>query len=123
MISVHGLMFAGILSVVPAVLLAARFVWGSPRWWVIVATIVVVGWAAHFLSVVDHFERLQERVETTASPSQELLDEAYSDGGPLVFAAFFGWLPALIHAAPWFALFVMATWLRRVLRSIRRRER
>lgn len=109
-----SLLFGGILSVVPAVLLAARFVWGKPPWWVIVALIVIVGWAAYFFSVVDHFGELYERVENTENPSQELLDEAFSDGGPLVFGAFFGWVFALIYAAPWFVLFLMATWLRRV---------
>ena len=119
----YGLLFGGIFAAVPAVLLAARLVWGRPPWWVIVALIVVVGWAAYFFAVVDHFEELYERVENTEDPSQELLDEAYSDGGPLVFAAFFGWVVALIYAAPWFVLFLMATWLRRVIGSIRRGER
>jgi hypothetical protein len=55
---------------------------------------------------------LYEAVEATENPSQELLDEAFSDGGPLVFAALFGWLIALVFAAPWFLLFLIATWLR-----------
>ena len=119
----YGLLFGCSFSVVPAVLFAARFVWGRPRWWVIVALIVIVGWAAYFIAVVDHFEELYKRVETTENPSQELLDEAYSDGGPLVFAAFFGWAIALIYAAPWFALFLMATWIRRMIGAIHRGER
>lgn len=108
---------------VPAVLLAVRFVWGKPPWWVIVALIVFVGWTAYFLSVVDHFEELHDRVENTVNPSQEILDEAYSDGGPLVFGALFGWVVALIYAAPWYVLFLMATWLRSMLGSIHRGER
>ena len=118
----YGLLFGGIFTVVPAALLAARFVWSRPRWWVIVALIVIVGWAAYFIAVVDHFDELYERVENTENPSQELLDEAFSDGGPLVFAAFFGWVVALIYAAPWFVLFLMATWLRSVIGSIHRGE-
>ena len=86
----------------------------------ILVVIVIVGWAAYFIAVIDHFEELYERVETTDNPSQELLDEAYFDGGPLVLAAFFGWVVALTYAAPWFVLFLMATWLRRVIGSIHR---
>ncbi|MEE4187802.1 MAG: hypothetical protein V2I76_05060 [Roseobacter sp.] len=85
--------------------------------------ILIVGWAAYFFSVSAHFKELYERVGNTANPSQELLDEAYSDGGPLVFGALFVWLVALIYAAPWFVLFLMATWVRRVIGSSLRGER
>jgi len=119
----HGLLFSGIFSAVPAVLLAARFAWGKPPWWVIVAAIVVVGWAAYFFAVVEHFEALYERVESRENPSEELLDEAYSDGGPLVFAALFGWVVPLIYAAPWFVLFLIATWLSSVIGSTHRGDR
>jgi hypothetical protein len=85
--------------------------------------IVVVGWVAYLVGVIDHFEGLYEAVEATENPSQELLDEAFSDGGPLVFAALFGWLIALVFAAPWFLLFLIATWLRNVTRRVRRGDR
>lgn len=119
-ISFESLLFGGIFSLLPAALLASRFFWRKPLWWVIVPVVIIVGWAAYFLSVVIHFEELQELVRNTKNPSQELLDEAYSDGGPLVFAAFFGWLIALVYAVPWFILFLMATWLRSVIRRVRR---
>lgn len=97
-----------------------RFFWRTPPWWVVVALIIVVGWAAYFLSVVSHFEELQDLVRGTEDPSPDLLDEANSDGGPLVFAALFGWLVASFYAAPWFVLFLLATWLRNVVRQFRR---
>ncbi|MCU4653274.1 hypothetical protein N8I71_10545 [Roseibacterium sp. SDUM158016] len=106
----------------PAVLLAARFFWRKPPWWLIILLIIIVGWTTYFFTVVGHFEELNELVETTENPSQELLDEAYSDGGPLVFALLFGWLIALAYAAPWWVLFLMATWLRSMIRRLRRRQ-
>jgi glycerol-3-phosphate acyltransferase PlsY len=117
-VSVASILFGGIFSVLPAVLLASRFFWRRPRWWVILPVIVVVGWAAYFLSVATHFEELQDLVRTTENPSQDLVDEAYSDGGPLVFAAFFGWLVALVYALPWFVIFLVATSLRNLIRRL-----
>ena len=117
-ISFESLLFGGIFSALPAVLLTSRFLWRRPRWWVIIPLLVVVGWAAYFLSVVTHFEQLQELVRTTENPSQDLLDEAYSDGGPLVFAALFGWLIALAYALPWLVIFLVATWLRSLIRRL-----
>ena len=119
-ISSETLLFAGIFMALPGVLLTLRFLWRKPQWWMIIMLIVVVGWAAWLLSVITHFEDLDQRVNATDTPSPELLDQAFSDGAPLVFAALFGWLIALAYAAPWFVLFWMATWLRnRVRRSDR----
>lgn len=109
-------MFGGIFSVTPAVLLIARFIWRKPPWWVIIPLIIIVGWASYFFAVVTHFEKLYELVRTTEKPSQELLDEAYSDGGPLVFALIFGWVIALVYAAPWYVLYLIATWIRSAIR-------
>lgn len=106
----------------PALLLALRFAWRKPPWWAIILLIVIVGWPAYFLSVITHFEDLYQRVEAADNPGPELLDQAFSDGGPLVFAALFGWLIALAYAAPWFILFLMATWLRNLIRWFRRGE-
>ena len=116
----ESLLLAGIFFLLPAALMVSRFFWRKPPWWVIVLTVVFVGWAAYFLSVVIHFEELYQLVGKTENPSQELLDEAFSDGGPLVFAALFGWLIALAYAVPWLILFVMATWLRSAIRWFRR---
>jgi hypothetical protein len=121
-ISSETLFFDGIFLALPAVLLALRFLWRKPQWWMIVTLIIVVGWADCLLSVITHFDDLYQRVEATDTPSPELLDQAFSDGGPLVFAALFGWLIALAYAAPWFVLFWMATWLRNLVRRFRRAD-
>jgi len=82
---------------------------------VIIPLIIILGWAAYFLSVMIHFEEMHELVEATENPGQGLLDQAYSDGGRLVFAALFGWLVAPAYAAPWWLLFLAATWLRSMI--------
>lgn len=76
--------------------------------------IVFVGWAAYFLAVLSHFEQLWEVINSTDSPDSELIEQASSDGGPMVFAAFFGWLIALAYAIPWLLLFLLAALLRRL---------
>lgn len=122
-ITLGSMLFGGVFSLLPAVLLASRFFWRKPPWWVIIPLFIIVGWATYFFSVVTHFEELYELIRNTKNPSQELLDEAFSDGGPLVFAALFGWLIALAYAMPWLVVFLLATWLRSVIRGFRRGER
>ena len=121
--SFESLLFLVIFLCLPPVLLASRFFWRKPPWWVIIPLIVIVGWATYFLSVVTHVEHLQELVQSTKNPDKELLDQAYSEGGPLVFAAFLGWMVSLAYAVPWLILLLMATWLRSLIRRHRAGER
>ena len=123
MMSFESLLYGGTFTLLPVVLLASRFFWRRPPWWVIILLIIILGWATYFLGVVTHAEDLYELVESTENPSQELLEEAYLDSGPLVFAAFMGWVVALAYAVPWYILFLMATWIRSVIRRQRRGER
>lgn len=104
-------------------LFAVRFIWRRPAWWVIVLLIVILGWPTYLVTVISHFDHLYERVQNTDNPDPELLDQAYSDGGPLVFAALFGWAIALVYAMPWFVVFLTATWLRSLAGKFRRRRR
>ena len=108
--------FLGIFLCLPPLLLALKFIRQKPRWWVIVIAIAVGGWLAWFLVVTSHFEELQSRVSSMDNPDPDLLDQAYSDGGPLVFAAFLGWLAALLYAFPWWVIYLLAAMLRRFSR-------
>lgn len=108
--------FFGIFLCLPPLLLALKFVRQKPRWWLIILVIAVWGWLALFVSVASYFEELQGVVSHTENPDPNLLDQAYSDGGPLVFAAFLGWLAALLYAFPWWVMYMLAAMLRRLSR-------
>ena len=101
-------------SLAPA-LLTTRFVWRKPPWWLIVLSILIVGWAAWFLMVLTHFDNLATQIESQNNPSEELIEEWGSDGGPMVFAALFGWAFSLIYAMPWLALYFVAKFIRRLM--------
>lgn len=121
-VSPESLFFLTVFLLPPPVLLAARFIWRRPAWWVIVLLIVLLGWPTYLITVMSHFEYLHDLVQSTDTPDPELLDQAYSDGAPLVFAALFGWAFALAYAVPWFVVFLAATGLRRVAGRVRRRR-
>lgn len=115
-------LFLGIFLCLPPLLLALKFVRQKPRWWVIIFAIAVGGWLAWFLVVVSHFEELQSTVSSMEKPDTDLLEQAYSDSGPLVFAAFLGWLAALFCALPWWVIYLIAAMLRRFSRRGRMGE-
>ena len=111
--------FGAIFFLLAPVLLGIRFVWKRPPWWVIVALIVLVGWAAYFLFVISYFEYLWALMESQDNPDQDLVDRATADGGPMVVALFGGWLIALLYAIPWWLIYLIATWLRSLLSGTR----
>ena len=108
--------FLGIFLLLPPVLLFLRFLWQKPWWWLIVLLVAVVGWAAWLMTAVSHFEHLQDLVSQSENPDPALVAEAYSDGGPLTFAALFGWLISLIYGAIWLVVYLLATGIRNAIR-------
>lgn len=115
--------FFGIFLCLPPLLLALKFIRQNPSWWVIIIAIAVGGWLAWFLSVASYFEDVQSMASSMDDPDLDLLDQAYSDGGPLVFAAVLGWLAALLYAFPWWVIYLLAAMLRRLSRRGRTGER
>lgn len=120
MFSIETNIFAAVFVCFAPLLLGIRFFWAKPPWWLIVALIAIVGWAAYLLAVLSHFEQLWDVINSTNNPDPELIEQAASDGGPMVFAAFFGWLIALAYAIPWLVLFLLAALLRRLGRRLLR---
>lgn len=104
------------LALAPTLLLS-RFIWRRPKWWLVVTTIVILGWAAWFITAVFYFDDLQKAVEGTENPDPDLVERATSDGAPLAFALVFGWLISLAYAVPWWLVYLAATWIRGVVRK------
>lgn len=112
MISIETNIFSAVFLCFPPLLLGIRFFLAKPPWWLIIVLIAFVGWAAYFLAVQSHFEQLWEMIGNSNNPDPELIEQASSDGAPMVFAAFFGWLIALAYSVAWWALFLLAVFLR-----------
>jgi hypothetical protein len=108
----------GIFLVFPPLLLITNaFGWHSIGKWKMVLFIALVGWLVINISIHAGFAHLAHRVEQAkienAPNIDQLMDELQSDGASKVFGLMFGWLYALIYAAPWYLASFAVVWLRR----------
>ena len=117
--------FAAVFLLLAPVLLGLRFARGRPTWWVIAATIVVVGWVAYLGATLSYFEYLWQLVDMQDPPDEDLLERAASDGGPMMGAVIGGGLFSILYALPWLAAYLIAVAARASLRrrSARRQTR
>ena len=79
----------------------------KPAWWVILLAIVFVGWAAWFGFVIFHFQHFGDLINSQENPSEKLLNEWASDGGPMVFALFFGLAFSAVYSSAWLAIYIL----------------
>ena len=103
---------AVIFVLYPPCILGYRFLKQKPQWWIILLSIVLLGWVCWLGAVLFHFQDLGEMVRSQENPSQELLDEWSSDGGPMVFALLFGWGIAAAYAALWIPIYALVAMIR-----------
>ena len=111
-------LFAGL----PPVLFGLRFFRGRPAWWKILIAIPLVGWVSWFGANAFYFEALGDRIDATDNPPAELVERWGNDGGPMVFALFFGWAFAAAYAVPWYLVYVAALVVRNIVASSLSRE-
>ncbi len=94
--------------VFPVLLLYVKHKLGSRvRWWLIILAVPLLSWLCINAIVVFYYEYLGELIELDPSPSLALVDEWSADGAKRVFALFFGWLPGIIYAAPYFLIWAV----------------
>ncbi|MBE0536427.1 MAG: hypothetical protein IH624_12230 [Phycisphaerae bacterium] len=93
----------------PILLWLRFFRFRAVGWWQVLFTLCVVSWFSGNAMVYFHFEHLYDIVKGYAGdPPAELLDRLQADGGPRVFALYFGWAYGLFYAVPWLVLFAVA---------------
>jgi hypothetical protein len=96
-------------------LLGMRFFTGKPPWSLIMVAIIFVGWAAWVGFVLSHFQGLWDQIGSGENVSIEDVDRAAADGGPMVGAVFMGWFISILYFLPWFVLFQLMNFIRRLL--------
>ncbi len=103
-----------IFLAMPPAFFTLRFFKGKPSWWIIIAIIVVIGWASVFGAVVFYYQYLGDCINAYDKPPQDLLERWSNDGAKKVFTLFFGWIYAIVYSIPWLLIYVVAVIIRRV---------
>ena len=107
----------------PPLLFGLRFFRRRPAWWLIVPTLILVGWASWLGAAVFHFEALGDQIEAHPNPPAELIEQFGRDGGPKTFALLFGWAAAAVYSLAWYFVFLLACLVRRIVGGKRRSDR
>ena len=107
------LLCLGLFLVLPPTLLVIKFKKNKPAWWIVLTTILILGW----LFVLGSFVFYQEYVGDLIAQGKELPDGWDSDGASGVAALFFGWLTSLIYTLPWLVMYGFIAVIRRWLQK------
>ena len=97
------------------ILLAIKFITNKPPWWLILITLIVLGWGLVIGTYVFYHLGIGDLI---AQGKDEELPEGWdSDGASGLFAIFGGWLFSIVYLAPWLVMYALATGIRRLLQS------
>jgi hypothetical protein len=99
---------AAIFVLYPPLILRHRFYRQKPQWWIVISSILLLGWAGWLGATFFHFEHLGTLIDSQENPPKELIDEWASDGGQMTFAVFLGWAIAAAYTLLCYAVFVLA---------------
>lgn len=94
----------------PPLLFSLRYFRGRPSWWLIVPTLIVIGWASWLGATVFHFEALGDHLDADPNPPAYLIENLGRDSGPMTFALLFGWAAATVYSAGWYVVLLLADW-------------
>ena len=95
-------------------LLALKFTTNKPPWWLILITIIVLGWVLVVGTYVFYHLGIGDLI---AQGKDEELPEGWdSDGASGLFAIFGGWFFSLAYLAPWLVIYVVAAGIRQLLK-------
>jgi hypothetical protein len=101
-----------LLMVLPPAALVVRYRVGERiPWWFVVLLIAGVGWLLLNIGNYCYGQYVCQSVLAASKPA-DALARCTDDGARNAFALYFGWLFALLYAAPYVLIFSVTTWLR-----------
>ncbi len=110
------IIFESLFLALPATLLLLRaFVPQYMPWWLVVLTMLLVGWLLIHLQVNYYYQHLGDLVRSygVENTPSDILTKFQNDGAKRVFAALFGWVFAGVYLVPWLLAYALVDLARR----------